>query len=325
MNTRRRIVSLGAAVFLAPRLLFAQQPEKIARIGYLTASSASASAEMVEALRAGLRDLGYVEGKNIVIEFRWVDGDYARLPGLAQELVGLKVDLIVASGMPAIRAAQQATTTIPIIILSGGNPVGSGFAKNLSRPGGNITGLAFHESIDVKLLGILKESNPKISHVALLSNPGNFTNSLQKSFQSAALMIGVRVLHVEASMPAQIEGAFVRMKEAGIQAVIIIGEPFLMTQRRRIAELALSHHLASISHSSEYPMAGGLKSYGSISSSMFRRLATYVDKILKGAKPGDLPIEQPTTYEMVINLKTAKALGLKLPDAVLLQATKVIE
>ena len=325
MNTRRRIVSLGAAVFLAPRLLFAQQPEKIARIGYLTASSASASAEMVEALRAGLRDLGYVEGKNIVIEFRWVDGDYARLPGLAQELVGLKVDLIVASGMPAIRAAQQATTTIPIIILSGGNPVGSGFAKNLSRPGGNITGLAFHESIDVKLLGILKESNPKISHVALLSNPGNFTNSLQKSFQSAALMIGVRVLHVEASMPAQIEGAFVRMKEAGIQAVIIIGEPFLMTQRRRIAELALSHHLASISHSSEYPMAGGLMSYGSISSSMFRRLATYVDKILKGAKPGDLPIEQPTTYEMVINLKTAKALGLKLPDAVLLQATKVIE
>ena len=326
MNSRRRVVLLGSAVVLAPRLMFAQQPEKIARIGFLNASSTARSAEWVEALRAGLRDLGYIEGKNILIEFRWADGDYARLPALAQELVGLKLDLILVNGRAAIRAAQQATTTIPIITPSVGDPVGSGFAKSLARPGGNITGVSFGEVRITKLLAILKESNPKLSHVALLSNPGNFPNTASSnSFQSDAKSIGIRILQVEASTLAQIERAFARMTEAGVQAIIISSEPFLNTQLRRIAELALSHHMASITYELEYPKAGGLMAYGSDIPSMYRRAATYVDKILKGAKPGDLPIEENKTFDMIINMKTAKALGLKIPDSILLQATKVIE
>ena len=262
-----------------------------------------------------------------MIEYRWADGDYARLPELAQELVRLKVDLIVAVASPCIRAAQQATTTIPIVMTGTGDPVGSGFAKSLARPGGNITGMSLGNlEISTKLLGLLKEIDPKLSHVALLSNPGSSTQAaFQKSIQSAAQKVGVQVLPVESGTVAQIEHAFPRMTQAGVQALIISGDSFLNTQVRRIAELALSLHLPSITQIDDYAKVGGLISYGVNIAESFRRTATYVDKILKGAKPGDLPIEQPTTYELIVNLKTARALGVKISDTILLQATGVIE
>jgi putative ABC transport system substrate-binding protein len=274
-----------------------------------------------------MAEFGYVEGKNVVIEWRFADGAYDRLPALAADLVRLNVDVIVAPSSSAIRAAQQATTTIPIVFLSTGDPVGSGFVASLARPGGNITGLS-NTNLDVsaKLLELLMAMAPKLSRVAVLGNPGSSTHSaILKSVQDAArLRAGVRVLSVEARTREEIERGFVRMTQDRADGVMVAADAFLNEQSLHIAPLALKHRLPSISQPRVYAEAGGLMSYGPNTADSYRHAATYVDKILKGAKPADLPVEQPTKFELAVNLKTAKALGLKIPESIRIRADEVI-
>ncbi len=329
MTTRRRalLITLGGAL-AAPLVSFAQrQPAKVPRIGYLDAASSNVSSNRAEALRAGLRDLGYVEGKNIIIEYRWADGKYERLPGLAAELLQQKVDVIVASGTPAIQAAQRATTTTPIVMVATGNPVGAGFVASLSRPGGNITGLSnLNVDLSSKYLELLRVAVPQLSRVAVLVHPGNPDNPLVlKNLQPGAQAIGVKVLPVEASTASQIEAAFGAMTRERAGVLIVLPDPLFLAQARQIAELAAKNRLPTMFSTRELPEAGGLMSYGQNNVEQFRRAATYVDKILKGAKPASLPVEQPTRFEFVINLKTAKALGLTVPPALLARADEVIE
>ena len=328
ISRRRIVMALGAGALAAPLASFAQQqPAKIARIGFLGPTSASSVASFVEELRAGLRDLGYAEGKNILIEFRWAEGNYARLPGLAAELVRLKVDVIVAATTPAIPAARQATTTIPIVMAVTADPVGAGFVASLSRPGGNITGLSII-AVDLsgKYLELLRVAVPKLSRVAVLANPGHPNHpDYLKNIQAAAKTTGVKVLLVQASNQNQIEAAVDAMTREHAGALIVLADPFFRTQARRIAELAIKNRLPTMFWSLELAEAGGLMSYGQNLAENFRRAATYVDKILKGAKPGDLPVEQPTRLELVINRKTATALGLTISNELLLRADKVIE
>ena len=333
MTSRREFfIASGAGLYLLATPLASlaqQQPTKVARIGFLAAGSASAPgyARRVEALRAGLRDLGYVEGKNIIIEFRWAEGKYERLPGLAAELVQLKVDVIVAAGTPGIPAAQQATTTIPIVMATTADPVGAGFVASLSRPGGNITGLS-NIAVDLssKYLELLRVAVPKLSRVAVLVNPGHPIHpDMLKNIQAAAKTTGVKVSPLQASTASQIEAAFGAIKRERAGALILLPDQVFLTQARQIAELAAKNRLPTMFWLRELVEAGGLMSYGQNLAEHYRRAATYVDKILKGAKPGDLPVEQSTIFEMVINRKTAKALGLTIPQELLLRADEVIE
>ena len=328
MNKRRKLViALGASALAAPFGSFAQQPGKVWRIGFLSPASASGYANRVEALRAGLRELGYVEGKNLVIEWRFADGKYERLPGLAAELVQLKMDVIVTVTTPATSAAQKATTTLPIVMGNVSDPVGAGIVKSLAHPGGNITGLSnIATDISPKLLEMLHSMAPKLSRVVVLVNPNNsYHTTALKDVQAAAQRTGVTILSLDARTPQEIEKAFSAMAREKAGAVIVLRDPFFVEQLRQIAELAAKHRLPSISGTPDYAEAGGLMSYGSSSTDQIRRVATYVDKILKGAKPADLPVEQPTKFELFINGKTAKALGLKIPQSLLVMADKVIE
>ena len=328
MNHRRKLViALGAGAFAAPLACFAQQQRsKVARIGLLGASSASSYTKWQEALIAGLRELGYVEGKNISIEYRWAEGNYERLPSLTAELVQTKVDVIVAASPPAIRAAQQATTTIPIVMIATPDPVGSGFVASLSRPGRNITGLSnINVEVSSKYLELLRAAVPKLSRVTVFGNPGNPNHpDFLKRIQATAKTTGVKVSPVEASTASQIAAAFGTMKKERAGALIVLPDPFFRAQARRIAELAAQHRLPTMFFIGETVEAGGLMSYGPNLAEQYYRAATYVDKILKGAKPGDIPVEQPTKFELVINMKTAKALGLTMQD-LLFRADKVIE
>ena len=312
----------------APLACFAQQQRsKVARIGLLEAASASSYANRREALIAGLRELGYVEGKNIIIEYRWAEGKYERLPGLAAELVQMKVDVIVAASAPAIQAAQQATTTIPIVMVRTADPVGSGFVASLSRPGRNITGLSnINVDVSSKYLELLRAAVPKLSRVTVLVNPGNPNHpNYLKRIQATEKTNSVKISPAQASTASQIEAAFGAMKQERAGALIVLPDPFFFAQARRIAELAAQHRLPTMFWTREPVESGGLMSYGQNIAEHYYRAATYVDKILKGAKPGDLPVEQPTKIELVINLKTAKAIGLTIPQELLLRADKVIE
>ncbi|MGH8649139.1 MAG: ABC transporter substrate-binding protein [Burkholderiales bacterium] len=329
LSTRRRIVlALGAGALAAPLASFAQrQPAKVARIGFLGAASASGLASRVEALRAGLRDLGYVEGKNIVIEYRWAEGKYERLPGMVAELVQLKVAVVVAAGAPAIQAAQQATTIIPIVMAATGDPVGAGFVASLPRPGGNITGLStINVDLSSKYLELLRVAVPKLSRVAVLVNPGHPLHpAFLKNIQAAAKTTGVNVSPLQASTASQIEAAFGAMTRERAGALIVLPDPLFASQAPRITELAAKNRLPTMFSNRELVEAGGLMSYGQNPVDAWRRAATFVDKILKGAKPADLPVEQPTKFELVINLKTAKQIGLTIPPNVLARADKVIK
>ena len=274
---------------------------------------------------AGLRELGYVEGKNIIIEYRWAEGKYERLPGLAAELVQMKVDVIVAAAV-AIQAAQQATTTIPIVMVRTGDPVGSGFVASLSRPGRNITGLSnINLDVSSKYLELIRAAVPKLSRVTVLVNPThpNHPNFL-KRIQAADKTNSVKISPAQASTASQIEAAFGAMTRERAGALIVLPDPFFLAQARRIAELAAQHRLPTMFWTRVPVESGGLMSYGQNIAEPYYRAATYVDKILKGAKPGDLPVEQPTKFELVINMKTAKALGLTMQD-LLFRADKVIE
>jgi putative ABC transport system substrate-binding protein len=281
----------------------------------------------LEAFRQGLRDLGYVEGKNVSIESRWAEGKYDRYPGLVADLLRLKVDVIVAVGGAATQAARRATKTTPIVMSVVIDPVGAGLVSNLAHPGGNITGTSMMAPDLVgKQLEILKEAMPRISQVALLWNPDNPGSAAQlREAKAVAQALGVRLHTLEARDPQGIARAFAAMTKEQVGALVILVDAIFTNQVRQIAELATKGHLPSIYGQREYASAGGLVVYSSDPLDLERRAATFVDKILKGVKPGDLPVEQPSKFDLILNLKTAKALGLTFPPALLVRADQVIE
>jgi len=328
MNNRRRLIIVVFASLLGvPLASLGQQPAKVARVGFLEASTPSAIAARVEAFRQGLRDLGYVEGKNVVIEYRYAEGNFDRLPALAAELVRLNVNVIVTGGPTAIPAAKAATTAIPIVMAFDTDPVGSGFAASLAKPGGNITGLStLAPELSAKQIELLKEIVPKLARVAVLgtaSRPGS-AHALRE-VENAAKALKVQVQFQDVVDPKGIDAAFLAARKGGADAVLVLGSPLFNANRTELTELASKSRYPVIYDRAEFVEAGGLMTYSVSLADLARRAATYVDKILKGAKPGDLPIEQPTKFDLVVNLKTAKALGIKIPNSVLAQATKVIE
>jgi len=328
MITRRKLLlALGTGVLAAPLACFAQQQRpKVARIGLLETAFSSSSAKWREALITGLRELGHVEGKNIIIEYRGAEGKYERLPGLATEMAQMKVDVIVADSPVAVQAAQRATTTIPIVMVRTPDPVGSGFVASLARPGGNITGLSnINAEVMSKYLELLRAAVPKLSHVTVLVNSASPSHpGFLKRIQATEKANSVKTSPAQASTAHQIEAVFGAMKQARAGALIVLPDPFFIAQARRIAELAAQRRLPTMFWTGDAVEAGGLMSYGQNIAEQYYRAATYIDKILKGAKPADLPVEQATKFELVINMKTAKALGLTMQD-LLFRADKVIE
>jgi len=328
MNNRRRLlVAIGAGALGAPFASLAQQPAKVRRVGLLSSYLPTDTVAWHEAFRQGLRDLGWVEGKNISIEIRYSEGCSDRLPALAAELVGLKVDIIVASANTDARAAKRATETIPIVMASAGDPVAGGFVATLARPGGNVTGLSqIAPEMAGKRLELLKEIIPKLSRVAVLWNPQGTTSPLSwKETQLPARQLGIQLHSLEVRSLGDFDKAFAGAAAARAGALVVLPDPLFVTNLKRIADFAVKNHLSSIFHLGEFADAGGLMTYGPNRSDSFRRAATYVDKILKGAKPGDLPVEQPTKFELVINMKTAKSLGIKIPNSILVRAERVIQ
>jgi len=334
IDRRTFLAGTGAVLLVAPVVVEAQPAGKVARIGLLSPGSPfdaghnpSDLAVLFAALREGLRELGYVEGQNIRIESRWAEGNYDRLPGLAADLVRLKVDVIVTYGTPASQAAKRATGTIAIVMAAIIDPVASGLVTSIARPGGNVTGQSMMSpDLVEKQLEILKEVVPKISRAALLHNPANPGNAPQVLHaQDAARALGVRLQLLGATGPSEIDSAFAAMTNEQAGAVIVLVDAMLQGNRARITDLAARHRLPAVYGLGEYAEAGGLLAYGPHRLDMFRHAATYVDKILKGAKPSDLPVEQPTKFELIVNLKTAKALGLTIPPSLLGRADEVIQ
>ena len=319
---------LPGGVFLVPPAGEAQPAAAIPRIGFLSPSPVSdpRAARFLEAFRQGLRELGHTEGRNIVIETRFGEGKFDQLPGLAAELVRAKVDVIVTYTTPAAQAAKRATATIPIVVATVIDPVTAGLAASLARPGGNITGLSqMVPDLVGKQLQLLKEVDPKISRAALLLNPANPAHALAiRDVNVAMRSLGMQLQLVEVRGPSELESAFAAMTTERAGAVVVLVDSMLIDHRTRIADLAARHRLPAVSATIETAEAGGLMAYGPSVRDMFRRAAAYVDKILKGAKPADLPIEQPTKFELVVNLNTAKALGLTIPQSVLLRADELI-
>jgi putative tryptophan/tyrosine transport system substrate-binding protein len=305
----------------------AQQPAGIPRIGILIGSSASSFSARVETFRQRLRELGYVEGKNIFIEYRYAEGKLERLPDLAAELVRLKVDVIVTGGGPTILAAKRASATIPIVFAGAADPVGSGLVSSLARPGGNITGLSvIAPDLDGKRLELLKEAFPKVARVAFLWQSGAVRgNEPLTGLEAAAKALGLKLQSLEVRSLDDFDSAFARAKRDGAQALITSTGPHINTQQRQVFDFAAKNRLPSMYPGSEFVEAGGLMSYGPNYTDLFRRAADFVDKILKGTKPADIPVEQPTKFEFVINVKTAKQIGLTIPSKVLAQVDKVIK
>jgi putative tryptophan/tyrosine transport system substrate-binding protein len=305
----------------------AQQPRKVSRIGFLIGASAPSISALVKAFRQGLRELGYVEGKNIVIEWRSAEGKFDRLPDLASELVRLKVDVIVTGGPQATRPAKEATSTLPVVMGFDTDPVGSGFVASLARPGGNITGLSsLAPEISGKQLELLKEIVPGLSRVAVLGNstePGN-AQALRET-EAAARAFGVQLQYLDIRDPKDIETAFRAASKGRAKGVVMLSSPVGFSQRSQIVDLAAKSRLPAIYPFSEFVADGGLMTYGVSQNDLDRRAATYVDKILKGAKPADLPVEQPIKFEFIVNLKAAKQIGLTIPPNVLVRADKVIK
>jgi len=320
------IVTLILSLLTAPLTSSAQQAAKVPRLGLLIPGSSSAFAPRIEAFRHGLRDLGYVEGRNITIEYRFAEGQDDRLPALVAELIRLHVDIMVTDGEEAILAAQHATTTIPIVMAVSSDPVGIGYVASLARPGGNITGLSFMlTEVSGKRLELLQEAVPKLSHVAVLWNPTNPNSMLGfKETQTAAHALGLPLQSLEVRGPDEFDQAFAAMTREHADALVVLSNPLFFGHRRQLAELAVKHRLPAIFLFREYVEAGGLMAYGANLHAMYRRAAYYVDRILKGTKPADLPVEQPVKFELVINLKTAQALGITIPPTLLFLADEVI-
>jgi ABC-type uncharacterized transport system substrate-binding protein len=314
-------VTLALGLILAPLAGETQPPERSVRVGLLTPGSRD---EDAQSFLAGMRDLGYIEGRNLILEYRRADGKTERLPDLLAELVRLKVDVIVTGGTPAALAAKRVITTIPVVIGAMGDPVGSGVVASLARPGGNITGLslALSGGFAGKYPELLREAVPKASRIAVLQ-PSAATTA--QDLERAARSLDIRLQFVEVDQPGQLDWAFAAMTAQRAAALVVTPAPFNSTHRDRIVSLAAKHRLPAMYGLRTFVDAGGLMAYGASLSESWRRAATYVDKILKGAKPGDLPIEQPTKFEFVINLKTAKTLGLTIPQTLLHRADQVIE
>jgi putative ABC transport system substrate-binding protein len=326
----RKIVmrlTLCATLFALCSSADAQQPTKVPRVGHLNTATLFAIAERIEAFRQGLRELGYVEGKNIVIEWRHAEGKLDRLPALAAELVRLKVDVIVTTGPTTTRPAKEATSTIPIVMAQDTDPVGNGFVASLARPGGNITGLSsLAPELSGKRLELLKEIVPGLSRVAVLwasTTPGSA--QALREMEGAAGGLGVKLQSLDIVGPKDIETSFRAARKGRADAVLVMSSGVLNAHRKQLAELAVKSGLPAIYFRSEFVEDGGLMSYGASFTDMDRRAATYVDKILKGTKPADLPVEQPKKFELIINLKAAKQIGLTIPPNVLVRADRVIK
>src|SRR5437870_1012207 len=319
---------LVVAVLLAVAVVAeGQQSTKVARIGFLGGTSLSVESTRIESFRQGMREVGYVEGKNLVIEWRWAEGKFDRLPDLAAELVRLDVDVIVTGGSTSTGAAKQVINTIPIVMAQVNDPVGSGFVASFARPGGNMTGLSsLLPELSGKRLELLKEVLSKLSRVAVFGDsttPGNAQAA--KEAQPAAKAFKVTLQYVDILGAKDIENAFREASKGRADAVLVLGAPILISYRKQIADLAIKNRLPAMYPQPEYVEVGGLMSYGVSIVDLYRRAATYVDKILKGRKPADLPVEEPTKFELVINLKTAKEIGVTIPQSVLFRADKVIK
>ena len=330
---RRRLLVAMGAMLAAPATVLAQRPpERVVRIGFLGMPAAAGWARMVAAFREGLRDLGYVEGKNLVIEFRWAEGQYDRLPGLAKELVGLDVDVIVTHATSGVLAAKGATATIPIVIAASGDAVATGLVSSLSRPGGNVTGSSFlGPAIAAKRLDLVKEAMPRARRVGLLYNERSAYDSRTgallsvQAVERAARERGLELLKSGVRRRRDLETAVAKLADAGGVDVMLINEdPMLVANARAIVAAALKHRYPTVGFA-QIAEAGGLMAYGAGIAEMHRRAAYFVDKIVKGAKPADLPVEQPTRFELIVNLGTARALGVAVPLSILVRAARVIE
>jgi len=327
MISRRTFLgTVTGGLLAAPLLAVAQQAGKLYRVGFLWDSPAMFP-DAIEAFRKELRDLGWVEGRNIVIEYRWSEGRFDRLRGLAEELVRLKIDVIVAPTSIYTGAARQATSTIPIIFMSHADPVGSGHVASLARPGGNVTGLSLMmPETNAKLLELFKEAVPGLSRVAVIWDPATPSHGPGlNAMEVAGRALGLRLQTVAVRSATEFDSAFSAITRERASGVLVLSTPLFIAEARRLADLALKHKLPSMFGPRVHAEAGGLLSYGPDRADLWRRGAIYMDKILKGASPGDLPVQQPTTFELVINLKTAKALGLTIPQLVLARADKIIE
>ena len=321
------IVSVMVALILAcVHLAEAQQPGKVSKIGVLIAGSSSTSQSNTDAFRQGLKDLGYVEGKNIVIEWRFAEGKLDRLPELAAELLRLRVDVIVTGGSNPARAAKKATSTIPIVMANAADPVADGFVASLARPGGNMTGLSrMAPDLSGKRLELLKETVPKASRVAVLWHPSTGGQPRSKEIEAVARVLGMTFQSLQVRTPDDFDGVFRAAKKEHADVLMVVSNGFINSHRKPIVELVAENRLPTMYEEQEWVNAGGLMSYAADQLESYRRAATYVDKILKGTKPADLPVEQPTKFELIINLKAAKQIGLTIPPNVLARADKVIK
>jgi len=319
------IITLG--ILLGSLAAQAQQTGNVYRIGFLGNSTAALEANLVGPFREGLRDLGYVEGRNILIEYRWAEGKYDRFPVLIGELLALKVAVIVTAGTPATLAVKKATTSVPLVMTAVGDPVGTGIVPSLSHPGGNITGLtAISTEMDAKRLELLREVVPSVSYTALLWNAASPLQVLaEKQVQAAAQVLRIRVLSLGVKTEEEIKNALAVIARERPDALLVLADRLLLHHRALIMDFATRHRLPGVHAYPELVEAGGLMSFGPSYADMHKRAAYFVDRILKGAKPGDLPVERPRTFELVINLKAAKALGLTIPQSVLLRGTEIIQ
>jgi putative ABC transport system substrate-binding protein len=328
MMERRVFIGVIAGGLLAvPLAGEAQQAAKVPRIAFLGNATAALEANLVGPFREGLREIGYVEGQNILIEYRWAEGKYERLPALIAELIALKVDVIVTAGTPASLAVKNATTSIPLVMVAVGDPVATGLVASLGHPGGNITGLtSIAAEMEGKRLELLREVVPKLSHIAVLWNAASPIQVIQeRETRAAAQVLGMKMLSLGVRTREEIEDAFAAIVRERPGALLVLADRLFLYHRARIMDFAARHRLPGVHAYRELVEAGGLMSFGPSYAGMHRRAAYFVDRILKGAKPADLPVERPATFELVLNLKAAKALGLTIPQSVLLRATDVIQ
>jgi putative tryptophan/tyrosine transport system substrate-binding protein len=325
--SRRRFVAIISTAVLAAPLVAASQGQKIPRIGFLGNSTATLEANLVAPFREGLRDAGYIEGRNVVIDYRWAEGTYERFPALIAELVALKVDLIVAAGTPAAVAVKKVAPTTPLVMVAVGDPVGTGLVASLARPGGNLTGLvSIAPDLEGKRLELLKEVVPKLALVAFLVNPANPFHAVSETqARAAATALNLKVQFVAVRAESEFDQAFAAIMSERPGAFIMLADRLFLHHRARIVQFAARNHLPGIYAYRELVEAGGLMSFGPSYEAMHRRSAYYVDRILKGAKPGDLPMEQPTQFQLIVNSKTAKELALTIPREVLIRAHQIIE
>jgi ABC-type uncharacterized transport system substrate-binding protein len=321
------LLAVAVGLIAVPLAAGAQPAGKVARVGFLGNSTAALEANLVGPFREGLRDLGYVEGQNVRIEYRWAEGKYERFPALIAELAALKIDVLVTAGTPAALAVKKAAPTFPLVMVAVGDPVATGLVADLGRPGGNMTGLSsIAPDLEGKRLELLREVTPRLTHVAVLWNPANsFHVGSLKETRAAAQVLGIKVLALAVRSAEQFADAFAAIERERPGGLVVLADRVFLHHRARIADFTLHHRLPGVNAHREMVDAGGLMSFGPNYADLHRRAATYVDRILKGARAADLPVEQPSTFELIINLKTARALGLTIPPAVLARAAQLVE